>query len=111
MSNKLIDKNRTINELSDSERKFSEIFINSPFGIVCFSKLGKIVDVNPAFCKIVDMPREEFVGKAVISLIKNRLSVKDIPIMLNRLKTLLLGKLVEPYELEFNGKIVEFHPP
>lgn len=96
---------------SNEERKFDDLFLNSPYGIVCFNKFGKIVNVNPAFCHITKVPREEIVGKQALTMIRKYISAKYIPIMMRRLKNLLLGKLKDPFELEFNNKIIEFHPP
>lgn len=99
------------NTTENIERQFNDIFDQSPFGIICINKIGKILDVNPVFCKIAELPRDEFVGKSAVVLIKKFLSAKHVPIMLKRLKKLLTGELNEPYELDYKGKIIEFHPP
>jgi beta-1,4-glucosyltransferase len=55
--------------LRDSEEKFERVFTHSPEGIVIIrSRDGVILDINPAFVRNSEFPREQLVGQSVGNL-------------------------------------------
>ncbi|APG27777.1 hypothetical protein A7E78_07965 [Syntrophotalea acetylenivorans] len=49
--------------LLDSEQRFRSIFLNAITGMATLSAEGKFLQVNPAFCKMLQRSEEELVGK------------------------------------------------
>jgi PAS domain S-box-containing protein len=61
--------NTAIDELSESEQKFSEAFQHVPAGIVVSSlETGEIIDVNDTFLAKMEYTREEVIGRTSIEL-------------------------------------------
>jgi PAS domain S-box-containing protein len=54
--------------LRQSEQRFRSFFDNSPDAIFVEDYQGQILDVNPAACRLQQMPREELIGKNVLDL-------------------------------------------
>ena len=54
--------------VKESENKYRTLFNFSPNGILIEDEKGIIIDINPAFCKILDYPREELIGTDVRKL-------------------------------------------
>ena len=63
-------KERRLAEISlrNSEKRFRDIYINSPDAIYVESADGVILDVNEATCKLHNTTREELVGKNIFEL-------------------------------------------
>ncbi|NLI81210.1 MAG: PAS domain S-box protein [Deltaproteobacteria bacterium] len=49
--------------LADSERKFHAVFDSSLDAIVIMDDSAKLLDVNPAACALLGLPKEEIVGR------------------------------------------------
>ncbi|NND72639.1 MAG: PAS domain S-box protein [Rhodothermales bacterium] len=60
---------RIHDELQQSEVRFRTVFENSPDAIFIESLSGKVLDVNPAACKLHDLTRDELIGRHVSSLV------------------------------------------
>jgi two-component system cell cycle sensor histidine kinase/response regulator CckA len=56
-------------ELRKSERRFRDLFENSPDAIFVEDLNGKVLDVNPAACRLHGVTREDLIGEDVYKLI------------------------------------------
>ncbi|MDA8297777.1 MAG: EAL domain-containing protein [Actinomycetota bacterium] len=54
--------------LAESQRRFESLLEQVPLGIYRLDASGRIVDVNPAFCRIIDRPSEELYGQPLDAL-------------------------------------------
>ncbi len=58
------DRQRMVEALRQSEDRFSRLFLASPFSILLATyPEGRIVDVNPAFCRLFERERGAVIGK------------------------------------------------
>lgn len=90
---------------------FKEIFNVINIGIIFVNKIGTVVDLNPALCKMIDIPRSKIVGKSAMYLAKKLLTGKDLLRCLKVIPASLAGKDIEPFELRYNNKILEISAP
>ncbi len=94
-----------------SEQKFANIFNSVADGIVYISKKGRVIDVNTAIHQMTAVPKEDIVGKHALDIARKFLSIKDLPILLKPITNMLAGKSIEPFELNFNNRILEISVP
>ena len=71
-------KERRLAEISlkNSEKRFRDIYNNSPDAIFIESVDGKILDVNDAACKLHEATKEELLGKTIFDLSPERIHAK-----------------------------------
>jgi two-component system, cell cycle sensor histidine kinase and response regulator CckA len=61
-------KTKTYNNVKESYDFYHTLFQFSPSGIIIEDKNGTILDVNPAWCKLLGYKRQEIIGKKVHTL-------------------------------------------
>src|SRR5262245_36723888 len=54
--------------IEDSELVLEEVFRHTPIGVILSDLHGSILDVNNAFCALLDYDRSELVGRLVTEL-------------------------------------------
>ena len=63
------DRQRMVEALRQSEDRFSHLFLASPFSILLATyPEGRIVDVNPAFCRLFERERDEVLGRTTTEI-------------------------------------------
>lgn len=88
--------------IARSEKKYREIFEQSPQGLIILDAEGKIVDVNKKICEWLGYKPEDMIGKDHILYPFLTKSGKIIAI--KKFIQRLSGKFIPPYELEFIAK-------
>ena len=102
----------------ENERRFKEIFANSPDAIFVEDILGNVLDVNPAGCRLHGITRAELIGRNVVDLVpeeRRREVTRDFQKLVDGSVTRLEGEStasdgrVTPVEIratriEFNGQ-------
>ncbi len=88
--------------LADSEKKYRQIFEQSPQGFIILDAEGKILDVNKKICEWLGYKPDEIVGKDHIMYPFLTKSGKIVA--MRKFIQRLSGKYVMPYELEFVAK-------
>ncbi|MFC1569751.1 PAS domain S-box protein [bacterium] len=106
-----LGNNSQLEDLRISETKFQSILENAVNGFIFVNMKGTICEVNEALCRMINMNREQLIGKNSSALARKLLKGKDLIRVLSYLKNMFLGKNIEPYELEFNNRIFEIHSP
>jgi len=85
--------------LAESEKKYREIFEQSPQGFIILDAEGHIIDVNKKICEWLGYRREDMIGKDHILYPFLTKSGKIVAI--KKFIQRLSGKFIPPYELEF----------
>ena len=94
-------------KLLESEEKFRGIFDNAGDGILYVDKNVKVLDTNPAFTEITGISKENVLGKSGFELAKKFVNLKELPQILNILKSIIINKPIKPYILNYRDKILE----
>jgi len=81
--------------LSESNEKYRRLFDSSPVGITTLNLKGIITSCNPAVYHIGGYSEDELVGKHFTEIAPLR--VKDIPKFIRVFKSILRGKVPEPF--------------
>jgi len=105
--NNITERKKVEEALLESQKDLSDIFENVKDGIAYATLTGKIVSVNKQLEEIADVSQDKLIGKSVLKLVKDQLNAKNFKIILPIIKNLLIGKGVEPFEIEYNNKILE----
>ena len=66
----LTERRRSREELREQRRQLRLNFEHAPLGIARCSMEGKLLTVNPAFCRVLGMPADELVGRAIEELLQ-----------------------------------------
>jgi PAS domain S-box-containing protein len=65
----LAEHNKTLEDLRESETKFSKAFRSSPNGIaITHLETGRYIDVNDSFCRLWGFTKSEMLGKTSVEL-------------------------------------------
>ena len=81
------------------------IFNETPEGFVTLRKTFDIVDVNPAFCKIVKSTKDELVGKNMFQLLKKFAFYAEQSDFTELINKLYLGADLKQFELRYCNKV------
>jgi PAS domain S-box-containing protein len=93
--------------LKESEIYFKDIFEHVSVGVAFISLDGKVLAINRTLEGILELPKEDIVGKHIIRLAKKLLSLKDISLVVPVLTSLLQKKKVKPFQIEYKNKVLE----
>jgi len=104
----LASRDAVLKRLFDIE---AAILNTSRDGILFVTRPGKVIEVNPAFCEIAGIPRDQLINKSVIPLVKKFVTRSDVLRVLKVIRDYLLGRNVPVLELVYRGKIIEVITP
>jgi PAS domain S-box-containing protein len=88
--------------LRESENKFKALFEKAGEGLVYLDLKGKIVDVNQRATEIAGIERDKLMGRSFMKL--GLVSLRDMPMLLGRLKDRLKGDTSQLFELAIRRK-------
>lgn len=95
----------TISRIKQSH-DFTEMLKQSPDGYVMLDSKLNILEVNPAFCEIMEMDRKDLVGVNGIFLSKKIFSGKNLKSLLKAAGLLLKGKTTTNFEVSYGEKFL-----
>jgi PAS domain S-box-containing protein len=84
--------------------KYKEIFESAADGLVVVDKKFNIREVNDAFCNIVEIEKEELVGKNSFNLAYKYADIKTAKSLIYNLKNVLTGNSIKRLDIEYIGK-------
>lgn len=102
MARDVTERKRAEQMLIESEKKYRNLFENSPNAIVLTNEEGIILDCNPATEKIFGFKENELIGKNYTTLII--FTSDQISHLIKRYKNFLQYKKSEPLELQISKK-------
>jgi PAS domain S-box-containing protein len=101
------EKYKATELLKESEQNFVDIFQTVSEGIAYTTLGGEVLSINKSMEQIFEIPKEQIVGKNILSLAKELLSANNIQKVLPVLFSLIQGRDVQPFEVEYKNKILE----
>lgn len=93
--------------LRESEQNFSDIFQTVSEGIAYTSMKGKVLSINNALLNILKVPREEIVGKNVLSISTKLLTARNAKRVIPILKSIISGKDAHQFQVDYKDKVLE----
>jgi PAS domain S-box-containing protein len=93
--------------LKESESTLEDIFQSVNEGIAYATLSGEVLAVNNALIQILDIPRNEMVGRNITTIAKKLLSIKIFPQITPILYKIINGDSVPPFEVKYKNKILE----
>ncbi|GEM_PF-1133938 len=103
--NDISEEKRREEAMRINEEKFRGIFEFSGTGIVLLGLDGKIIDANPAYCRLLGYPLDELIGKAAATLVRH----DEQHVMQEELAAVLRGEPTQEIErrvIRKDGRIV-----
>ncbi len=88
--------------LKESEKKYHGLFEYATDGILVLDARGDILDVNTRLCEMLDLKKDEIIGKNLFSM--DFLSTKSLPIVVNQFEQLLSEKKAQYYTAQIKTK-------
>jgi PAS domain S-box-containing protein len=64
----IIERQQAEEAFRKSEKRFRAFFENATAGMVCINEKGKLLDANPAFCRLLDYERDELLSLSVFDI-------------------------------------------
>ncbi len=93
--------------LKQSELYFSDIFENVNVGLAYVSLDGKLLAVNKTLEDIIEVPKNEIIGRSLFPLVRKFLSDNNLKVAVPALTAILQKRDIEPFQIEFRDKILE----
>lgn len=105
-----ITKRKKVEEaLRKSKENCSDVFQTVNEGIVYATLAGEIISVNSSLEQILEISKEEVIGKNILTLSKERISSKNINNILPVITELIQGKKNNPVQVKYKNKILEVY--
>jgi PAS domain S-box-containing protein len=101
------ERQRTEKSLLESEENFAEIFQTLKEGIAYTTPLGKVISINSSLERILEIPKEDIIGKNILSLAKKLLAKENIKRVVPILKNLIQRKDSDAFQIEYKNKVLE----
>jgi len=89
-------------KLKESEKKYHGLFEYTTDGIFVLDARGDILDVNTKMCEMLDLLKDDVIGKNLFST--DLLTSKSLPIVVNQFEQLLSERIAKTYTTEIKNK-------
>jgi len=89
-------------KLKESEEKYRVLFEKSPVSILLIDTTGKIEDCNPSLEKLINLNKNELIGKHFSDL--NIVVPEYLPILSKRLIIIAKGDLINPIDIQLRKR-------
>lgn len=87
---------------------YAAFFEFAPDGIIITNSKLTVIAINPAFEKISGLTKEQVEGKGAFKLTKEFAPKETVASLMNIIKTSLLGRSVQQFEVSYKGKTLSF---
>ena len=98
----ITERNIVEQKLKESEKKYSHLFMSSPYSIIIANMNGKVIDCNFLEDKITGYLKEEIIGKKMLDI--PMFPKEYLPVVIKDFKTLLKGSIPKPNEVQIYKK-------
>jgi PAS domain S-box-containing protein len=88
--------------LKESEKKYHGLFEFATDGIFVLDARGEILDVNTKLCEMVDLTKDEIIGKNLFSM--DFLTAQSLPIVISQFEQLLSEKTANSYTTQIKTR-------
>lgn len=88
--------------LKESEKKYHGLFEYATDGIFVLDARGDILDVNTKLCEMVDLTKDDIIGKNLFSM--DFLTAKSLPIVISQFEQLLSEKTANSYTTQIKTR-------
>ncbi|UCD14269.1 MAG: PAS domain S-box protein [Thermoplasmatales archaeon] len=88
--------------LKESEKKYRGLFEYATDGIFVLDARGDILDVNTKLCEMIDLTKDEIIGRNLFSM--DFLTAKSLPIVVSQFEQLLSEKTANNYTTQILNK-------
>lgn len=88
--------------LKESEKKYHGLFEFATDGIFVLDARGDILDVNTKLCEMVDLTKDEIIGKNLFSM--DFLTAQSLPIVISQFEQLLSEKIANSYTTQIKTR-------
>lgn len=99
--------NKAESEHLENEENYKDIYDTISDGITYTTLSGKVLSVNKNLEKILGIPKEELIGKSILSLAKDLLTPGSLKLVGPLLKSIITGKEIEPFQVDYKDKTLE----
>ncbi len=83
------------------------VFESADDGILIINYRAIILDANPKFVRITDVPKEKLIGQSIFNLAKGFITKKQIPHIIKLFKKFIRKEPVERYTIEHQSRVYE----
>jgi len=88
------------------ESDLKQLIRNSPDGMLAMDAKMNFLDVNPAFCSIFQVNKQDAIGLNAIDAAEKKLSENAIDAVRNAINTLLKKEDIDQFEINFSNKTI-----
>jgi PAS domain S-box-containing protein len=103
------DRKLAEEKLKENQEILNDIFNSVNEGIIHTDLAGNLIAVNDAVEKITGIKKHELINRNSIILATKFLTIKNVSKIIPIVNSVIKGKEIKPFELEFNGKILEIN--
>jgi PAS domain S-box-containing protein len=90
---------------AQKNNRYQEIFNQASDGMVVVNNKLKVIEINDAFCKLVDIEKNELLHKSAIKLAYKYANLETISSLVNQLKKVIKGETITNFTLYYQNKI------
>lgn len=95
------------NQLLESEESLKDIFNSVKEGIAYTTLSGKVLTMNTALEKILEIPKEAIINKNILIIATELLNRKSLNSVITILSDLISGREIKPFIIEVKNKFLE----
>lgn len=98
---------KTADILQENQGYYADIFETVSEGIAHTTLTGKVLSVNKYLEHLLELPKEEIVGKNILTLANELLTINNLKTIIPVIQSVLLGKNVKGFHFQYKDKIFE----
>ncbi|MFW6122592.1 MAG: PAS domain S-box protein [Petrotogales bacterium] len=98
----ITERRRVEKRLKESEKKYHGLFEYATDGIFVLDARGDILDVNTKLCEMLDLTKNDVIGKNLFSM--DFLTAKSLPIVITEFEQLLSNKTANRYTTQIKTR-------
>lgn len=84
--------------------RYKDIFEQAAEGIVVVDKKLKVLEINKAFCQIVEIPKEKLIGRNAFTLVHQFASIATAKDLISSLQKVIKGGKINGLDIQYRGK-------